>query len=134
MAENDIVSDFLVESYESLDRLDRELVGLEKNPGDRNALAGVFRTIHTIKGTCGFLGFAKLEKVAHAGENLLALLRDGKLALAPEVTTALLKMVDAIRQMLAEIQTTGQDGSSDYADLLETLKRLQAAPQNGSGE
>jgi two-component system, chemotaxis family, sensor kinase CheA len=53
MGDNDIVKDFLVESYENLDRLDRDLVGLEKNPHDREALAGVFRTIHTIKGTCG---------------------------------------------------------------------------------
>ncbi|MGH9574348.1 MAG: chemotaxis protein CheW [Candidatus Acidiferrales bacterium] len=126
MSDNEIVDDFLVESYENLDRLDRELVSLEKNPGDRDALAGVFRTIHTIKGTCGFLGLAKLEKVAHAGENLLAVLRDGKLGLNPEITTALLKMVDAIRQMLAEIQVSGQDGTSEYSDLLETLKRLQS--------
>jgi two-component system, chemotaxis family, sensor kinase CheA len=67
MSDSDIVQDFLVESYENLDRLDRELVGLEKNPRDRDALASVFRTIHTIKGTCGFLGFNKLEKVAHVG-------------------------------------------------------------------
>jgi two-component system chemotaxis sensor kinase CheA len=125
MSENEIVNDFLVESYENLDRLDRELVGLEKNPGDRDALAGVFRTIHTIKGTCGFLGFTKLEKVAHAGENLLALLRDGKLVLNPEITTALLRMVDAIRQVLADIQTSGQDGAYDYPELLDHLKRLQ---------
>jgi two-component system, chemotaxis family, sensor kinase CheA len=76
MSDSDIVKDFLVESYENLDRLDRELVGLEKNPKDKEALAGVFRTIHTIKGTCGFLGFNKLEKVAHVGENLLTRLRD----------------------------------------------------------
>jgi len=68
MSESNIVQDFLVESYENLDRLDRDLVGLEKNPKDADALAGVFRTIHTIKGTCGFLGFTKLEKVAHVGE------------------------------------------------------------------
>jgi len=132
MAENDIVSDFLVESYENLDRLDRELVELEKNHGDRDALAGVFRTIHTIKGTCGFLGFTKLEKVAHAGENLLALLRDGKLVGNPGITTALLKMVDAIRQTLAEIQASGQDGASDYPELLEHLKRLQTAGSSTS--
>ena len=70
MSDSDIVHDFLVESYENLDRLDRELVGLEKNPDDRDALASVFRTIHTIKGTCGFLGFNKLEAVAHVGESL----------------------------------------------------------------
>ncbi|MFZ1010981.1 MAG: chemotaxis protein CheW [Candidatus Sulfotelmatobacter sp.] len=124
MSESDIVQDFLVESNENLDRLDRDLVGLEKNPHDKAALAGVFRTIHTIKGTCGFLGFNKLEKVAHVGENLLTLLRDGVLTLNPEITTALLGMVDAVRQMLKEIQTTGQDGANDYPELRETLTRL----------
>jgi two-component system chemotaxis sensor kinase CheA len=124
MSESDIVQDFLVESNENLDRLDRDLVGLEKNPQDKAALAGVFRTIHTIKGTCGFLGFNKLEKVAHVGENLLTLLRDGQLTLNPEITTALLGMVDVVRQMLKEIQTTGHDGANDYPELRETLTRL----------
>lgn len=110
MSDAEIVKDFLIESYENLDRLDRDLVGLEKNPRDREALAGVFRTIHTIKGTCGFLGFSKLEKVAHVGENLLTRLRDGQLTLNPELTTALLSMVDAVRQMLKEIESTGSDG------------------------
>ena len=126
MSDSDIIQDFLVESAENLDRLDRELVGLEKNPQDNDALAGVFRTIHTIKGTCGFLGFNKLEKVAHVGENLLTRLRDGQLKLNPEITTALLSMVDAIRKMLSEIETTGQDGSNDYPELRETLTRLQS--------
>jgi len=117
----------LVESAENLDRLDRDLVGLEKNPGDKDALAGVFRTIHTIKGTCGFLGFSKLEKVAHVGENLLTRLRDGQLTLTPEITTALLSMVDAVRQMLNEIQSTGQDGEADYPELREHLSQLLTA-------
>jgi two-component system chemotaxis sensor kinase CheA len=125
MSDSDIVKDFLVESYENLDRLDRDLVGLEKNPHDKEALAGVFRTIHTIKGTCGFLAFNKLEKVAHVGENLLTLLRDGKLTLNPEITTGLLGMVDAVRQMLKVIETTGNDGEVDYPELRETLTRLQ---------
>ena len=125
MSESDIVKDFLIESYENLDRLDRDLVGLEKNPRDKEALAGVFRTIHTIKGTCGFLGFNKLEKVAHVGENLLTRLRDGQLTLNPEITTALLGMVDAIRLMLKAVQSTGHDGEVDYPELRETLTRLQ---------
>src|SRR5258707_4498144 len=139
MSDSDIVQDFLVESYENLDRLDRELVGLEKKPHDRNALGSLFRTIHTIKGTCGFLGFNKLEKVAHVGENLLTRLRYGQLTLNLELTTALLGMVDAIRQMLKEIQSTGQDGEIDYPELRETLTRLQqvgavAAKQVGAAE
>jgi len=124
MSDSDIIQDFLVESAENLDRLDRDLVGLEKNPQDKDALAGVFRTIHTIKGTCGFLGFSKLEKVAHVGENLLTRLRDGQLKLTPEITTALLSMVDAVRQMLKEIQSTGQDGEQDYPELRERLSQL----------
>jgi chemotaxis protein histidine kinase CheA len=130
MSESDIVQDFLVESYENLDRLDRELVGLEKNPQDRDALAGVFRTIHTIKGTCGFLGFSKLEKVAHVGESLLSRLRDGQLGLTPEITTALLSMVDAVRQMLKAIESSGQDGQEDYPELREKLTQLQGGEQS----
>jgi two-component system, chemotaxis family, sensor kinase CheA len=126
MNDASVVKDFLVESYENLDRLDRELVGLEKNPRDNDALAGVFRTIHTIKGTCGFLGFSKLEKVTHVGENLLTRLRDGQLIPNPEITTALLGMVDAVRQMLKEIDSTGQDGEEDYPELRENLTRLQS--------
>jgi len=124
MGDSDIVKDFLAESYENLDRLDRELVSLEKDPGNRDSLASVFRTIHTIKGTCGFLGFEKLEKVAHVGENLLSKLRDGLVKLNPEITTALLSMVDAVRQMLGEIQETGQDGNQEYKDLQNILSRL----------
>jgi two-component system chemotaxis sensor kinase CheA len=122
--ESDIVKDFLVESYENLDRLDRELVGLEKNPDDREALASVFRTIHTIKGTCGFLGFNKLEAVAHVGENLLTRLRDRQLTLTPEITTALLSMVDAVRQMLGQIEVSSQEGERDDSVLITTLTRL----------
>ena len=129
MSDSDIVQDFLVESYENLDRLDRELVGLEKNPHDRDALGSVFRTIHTIKGTCGFLGFNKLEKVAHVGENLLTRLRDGQLTLNPELTTALLAMVDAVRQILGSIEVSGEEGERDDAKLIATLTRLQQPPQ-----
>jgi two-component system chemotaxis sensor kinase CheA len=73
----------------------------------------VFRTIHTIKGTCGFLGFTKLEAVAHVGENLSSKLRDGELVLNPEITTALLRMVDAVRQMLQSIEAIGNEGERD---------------------
>jgi two-component system chemotaxis sensor kinase CheA len=135
MSDAEIVKDFLVESYENLDRLDRDLVELEKNPEDRDALAGVFRTIHTIKGTCGFLGFGKLEKVAHVGENLLSRLRDGQLVLTREITTALLNMVDAVRQMLKEIESTGTDGTNDYPELREELTRLQQGmPKHEKGK
>ena len=129
MGDDEIVKEFLVESYENLDRLDRELVGLEKNPQDRDALGSVFRTIHTIKGTCGFLGFNKLEKVAHVGENLLTRLRDLQLSLNPEITTALLSMVDAVRQMLGSIEESGSEGERDDTKLIGTLTRVQQLPE-----
>src|SRR5271157_5331304 len=122
---DDIVREFLVESNENLDLLDRELITLERDPGNRETLSSIFRTIHTIKGTCGFLAFPKLERVAHAGESLLSLLRDGALALSPACTTALLRMVDAIRQMLHSIEASGNEGERDDSPLIETLERLQ---------
>jgi len=100
---DDIVKEFLIESNENLDRLDRNLVELEKSPRDQELLADIFRTIHSIKGTTGFLGFHHLESVAHAGENLLSRLRDGLMILNPTITSGLLAMVDAIREMLALI-------------------------------
>lgn len=121
---DDIVKEFLVESHENLDRLDRDLVELEKHPSNREILASIFRTIHTIKGTSGFLGFGKLEAVTHVGESLLARLRDGQLTLNPELTTALLAMVDAVRQMLAAIETAGSEGERNDQELIATLTRL----------
>lgn len=121
---DDIVKEFLVESHENLDRLDRDLVELEKHPSDRETLASIFRTIHTIKGTSGFLGFGKLEAVTHVGENLLAKLRDGQLSLNPELTTALLAMVDAVRQMLASIEAAGNEGERNDQELIASLTRL----------
>ena len=103
---DDIVKEFLAESTENLDWLDRNLVELEKHPSDRDILADIFRTIHTIKDTSGFLGFAKLEKFTHVGESLLRR-RDGQWTPNPEIRTALLAMVDAVRQML--------DGSTSKA-------------------
>ena len=125
-----IVKEFLVESYENLDRLDQDLVVLEKDPANRDTLASIFRTIHTIKGTTGFLAFNRLEALAHVGENLLARLRDGVLALNPEITTALLAMVDAVREMLKNIDETGKEGDRQDEQLIATLTRLlEPAPK-----
>ena len=124
MSDVEIVKEFLVESYENLDHLDQELIALEKNPTDPQILASIFRTIHTIKGTSGFLAFNKLGALAHVGENLLARLRDRQLTLNPEITTALLKMVDAVRQMLGNIEAAGAEGDRDDQALIAELSRL----------
>ena len=120
----EFIQEFLEESGENLDQLDRDFVALEDNPGDRDRLASVFRTIHTIKGTGGFFAFAKLGAIAHAGENLLSRLRDGELQLDQEITSALLESVDAIRQILANIENTGEEGDGDYRALNDRLTRL----------
>lgn len=121
---DEIVKEFLVESHENLDRLDRDLVTLEKEPADKHTLASIFRTIHTLKGTSGFLGYGKLEAVAHAGENLLSKLRDGVLTSNPEITSALLATVDAVRWMLGQIEGTGNAGEKDFPEVIELLTRL----------
>jgi len=130
---DELVKEFLVESHENLDRLDRELLTLEQNPASRDSLASIFRTIHTIKGTCGFLGFSKLEAVAHAGESLLSRLRDGALTFSAPIATALLRTVDAIREMLAEVEQKGSDGDGDYGALVVLLQQLQGEEGGGKG-
>jgi two-component system chemotaxis sensor kinase CheA len=123
-ADSEIIKDFLVESYENLDQLDREFVALEKEPAARDRIAAIFRTIHTIKGTAGFLGLPKLEGLAHAGESLLSLLRGGAIELTPEITSTLLAMVDGVRVILRCLETTGGEGSESYEAVIASLGRL----------
>ncbi len=122
----EVIDEFLVESHENLDQLDRDFVTLERAPGDLAVLASVFRTIHTIKGTAGFLAFGKLEGVTHVGESLLSRLRDGSLQLTDEITSGLLALVDVVRGMLAVIEATGSDGDDDHSELIAVLTALNA--------
>jgi two-component system chemotaxis sensor kinase CheA len=117
-----IIAEFLAESVENLDQLDQDLVNLEKNPSDREVFGRIFRTIHTIKGTCGFLAFGTLESVAHVGESLLGRLRDGEIDLTPEITTDLLAMIDAVRAILGNIDATGAEGDEVYSALIARLQ------------
>ena len=106
---DEIVAEFLVESYDNLDQLDRDLLTLEQDPSSTGMLASVFRTIHTIKGTSGFLAFHRLEEVTHIGESLLSRLRDGHIALNEERSSVLPHMVDTIRTLRGYRQT-GKEG------------------------
>jgi two-component system chemotaxis sensor kinase CheA len=129
---DELVKEFLVESYENLDQLDRDFVALETDPTEQEKIGSIFRTIHTIKGTCGCLGLCKLESVAHVGENLLSRIRDGELVMDSRMTTGLLKLVDAIREMLRNIEATGSEGDGDYSSVTAELVRLNAEP-GGAG-
>jgi two-component system chemotaxis sensor kinase CheA len=121
----EVLKDFLQESFENLDRVDSELVELEEQPDNRDMLSSIFRSMHTIKGTCGFFGFNKLEKVTHIGENLLVKLRDGEYSMNEQIATGLLGMVDAVRAMLHEISTHGHDGTNRYKKLIDLLSELK---------
>ena len=118
---DDIVEEFLVESHENLDQLDSDLVALEQDPNSRERLSSIFRTIHTIKGTSGFLAFNRLEEVTHVGENMLSRLRDGELALTPARTSVLLQMVDTVRSLLASIEASGGEGSVDVSAVVAAI-------------
>lgn len=96
---DEVIKEFLVESYESLDQLDSDLVALEETPDDLDRLAGTFRTVHTNKGTSGIIALEKLEKIAHVGENLLDPLRDGELDMTADIADGLLAVVDSIREI-----------------------------------
>lgn len=123
---DEIVGEFVVESMEGIDRLDQNLITLETDPQNHGILDDIFRTLHSIKGACGFLDFEMLEKVAHRGEGLLSLLREDVLVITPEITDALLATVDVLRSMLEVVGETGQEGVVDVADLLVTLERIVA--------
>ena len=118
----EIVQEFLVESHENLDQLDRDLVALEQEPGSRDLLSSIFRTIHTIKGTSGFLAFSKLEAVTHVGENLLSRLRDGELPMTAATTDALLAMVDTVRSLLSIIEADGTEGTVDVSSAVTLVE------------
>ena len=118
---DDIVEEFLVESHENLDQLDTDLVALEQEPDSRERLSSIFRTIHTIKGTSGFLAFNRLEEVTHVGENMLSRLRDGALELTPARTSVLLRMVDTVRSLLGSIEATGGEGTVDVSAVVADI-------------
>ena len=123
---DELTREFLIESQEGLDRMERCLTELETSPDDAALLGDIFRSVHTIKGTTGFLGFKRLEKLAHAGENLLGLLREGKLAAERSIITGLLHLLDGLRSILKLIETEASEGSGEDTKLILELEALQA--------
>ncbi len=128
---DDLLSEFLTETSENLAVIDVELVKFEQDPQDDQILGNIFRLVHTIKGTCGFLGLPRLESVAHAGENILGKFRDGDLPVTPEAVTLILKCIDTIRELLAQLEDTGEEPEGDDS---ETIAELNAMANGDSGE
>jgi two-component system, chemotaxis family, sensor kinase CheA len=118
---DDLISEFITETSESLALLDHELVKLEQNPDDAGILGNIFRIMHTIKGTCGFLGLPRLEHVAHASENVLGKIRDKQLAASADAVTLVLESLDNIKSLLDYLSQHGEEQAGDDADLIARL-------------
>jgi two-component system chemotaxis sensor kinase CheA len=121
---DDLLSEFLTETNESISLLDVELVKLEQNPNDPELLSNIFRLVHTIKGTCGFLGLPRLETLAHASENVLGKIRDGELMVTPTAVTLILESLDGIKSILAVLESTETEPAGSDSDLIERLNLL----------
>ncbi|MDC7683205.1 chemotaxis protein CheA [Asticcacaulis sp. BYS171W] len=121
---DDLIAEFLTETAESLEVVDSELVKFEANPNERKTLDNIFRLVHTVKGTCGFLGLGRLEAVAHAGETLLGRFRDGKLEVNADAVTLVLHSIDRIKMILAGLETTGLEPDGDDHDLISQLEAM----------
>ncbi len=115
---DDLLTEFLSETSESLGLLDSELVRLEQNPDDPSLLRSIFRIVHTIKGTCGFLGLPRLERLAHAAENVLGQISDGVLAVTPEAVTVILAALDRIKAIVAALAETKAEPPGADDDLV----------------
>ena len=122
---NDMTREFLLETQENLAQLDNDLIALEQDPTERATLARVFRTLHSVKGTAGFIGLPKLQAVAHAAESLLSRLRAGEITFNRPIASGILAVVDAIRGMLASVEAGNGEGPGDYSALITRLDELR---------
>ena len=129
---DDLLREFLTESAEHLDTVDAELVRFERDPTDQAVLRNIFRLVHTIKGTCGFLGLPRLEALAHAAETLMGCFRDGA-PVSPEAVTLVLATLDRLKTILNALGTAGSEPPGEDADLIGALESMANA-QVGTSE
>ena len=120
---DDLLREFLTETGESLDRVDAELVRFEQEPNNRQILGNIFRLVHTIKGTCGFLALSRLEKLTHAAETLIGKFRDG-MPVTAEAVTLTLHTIDRIKSILDGIESQEQEPAGSDDDLIEELAAM----------
>jgi two-component system, chemotaxis family, sensor kinase CheA len=124
---DDLLREFLTETHESLDTVDNQLVRFEQDPNNARILDNIFRLVHTMKGTCGFLGLPRLEALAHAGETLMGKFRDG-MPVTAEAVTLILSSIDRIKEILAGLEATEAEPEGNDRDL---IVRLQAMVEQG---
>ena len=128
---DDLLPEFLTETNEALAELDLALVKLERVPDDQPTLSLIFRMVHTIKGTCGFLGLPRLEHVAHAAENVLGRVRDGELVVTADVISLVLASLDRIKSIVVGLGATGAEPVGDDTDIIAALNRVATGQPAG---
>ena len=128
---DDLLREFLTETSESLDTVDNQLVRFEQEPNNAKILDNIFRLVHTIKGTCGFLGLPRLEALAHAGETLMGKFRDG-MPVTAEAVTLILSSIDRIKEILAGLEATEAEPEGTDEDLIDPLVQLSMQPFDAS--
>lgn len=132
--DDEVMREFLLESTENLNQLDRDFVALEQDPRNPERLAAIFRCVHTIKGNAGFLALVKLERLTHIGETQLSRFRDGELTLDSQSTSALLAMADSVRLILASLEKNRTEGDQDFSEVVAALSEIGGASDPASVE
>ena len=127
---DDLLSEFLSETQENMEELDTELVRFEQNPHDEETLSKIFRMVHTIKGTCGFLNLPRLEHVSHAAETLLGQFRSGKLEVSGDLITLVLQSLDRIKMILDTLANTEVEPDGDDEDLISLLNQAASGAKS----
>jgi two-component system, chemotaxis family, sensor kinase CheA len=130
---DELLREFLTETAESLDHVDAQLVRFEREPNNRQVLSNIFRLVHTIKGTCGFLGLPRLEALTHAAETLMGKFRDG-MAVSGEAVSLILAAIDRIKIILDGLEKLQCEPPGDDADLIGELTRAAARAQDTAGQ
>src|SRR5215813_11956673 len=120
---DDLLREFLTETSESLDTVDNQLVRFEQEPNNAKILDNIFRLVHTIKGTCGFLGLPRLESLAHAGETLMGKFRDG-MPVTADAVTLILSSIDRIKEILGGLEATEAEPEGNDRDLIDQLEAM----------
>ena len=131
---DELLAEFLTETNEFLDTVDNQLVHFESDPNDSETLNNIFRLVHTIKGTCGFLGLPRLQLVAHAGETLLGKFRDGSIVATPDSVQLVLESIDRIKEILADLEATGHEPEGDDSELIGALERAAEGKEIAKAE
>src|SRR5437764_12039614 len=129
---DDLLREFLTETSESLDTVDNQLVRFEQEPNNIKILDNIFRLVHTLKGTCGFLGLPRLEALAHAAETLMGKFRDG-MPVTADAVSVVLATIDRLKEVVTELERSDAEPEGDDGDLIPELERLAASASSVTG-